>query len=188
MSTRQAGFTLLELLVALVVFGLLMVGLTQTVRYGLTAWSVERRGAAGPEALAAADGALRRLLEQAAPTRFTGTPDDLTFTTILPRASGVPGGLADVRLLTGRGGLLLRWAPHPPGKALVPPPAPQTDALLPDVTAIRLSYLTPQPSAAPVWMDHWRRTGAPLLVRIGFTFGGAETWPDLVAAPVAVAP
>ena len=34
---RQSGFTLLEMMVALVVFGLLMAGVAQTMRYGLTA-------------------------------------------------------------------------------------------------------------------------------------------------------
>ena len=39
---RQSGFTLLELLVALVVLGLLVVGLTQGVRAGLTMWVPNR--------------------------------------------------------------------------------------------------------------------------------------------------
>ena len=188
MTARDAGFTLLEMLVALVVFGLLMAGLTQTTRYGLTAWSKERYSAAQPEALATADGALRRLLEQASPTGFTGSPDKLAFTTILPAGARVPGGLADVVLLAATNGLILRWAPHPPGVPLSPPPPPQTEPVLPGVTAIRVSYLTPQPNASPVWADHWNRKSAPLLVRIGFAFAGAESWPDLVAAPAAGGP
>ena len=55
---RDAGFTLLEMLVALVVFGLVMAGLAQTFRFGLTAWSATERRAMGPENLAAMDTAV----------------------------------------------------------------------------------------------------------------------------------
>ena len=41
--SRQGGFTLLEMLVALVVLGLLVVGLTQGVRTGLALWSAQSR-------------------------------------------------------------------------------------------------------------------------------------------------
>ena len=40
---QQSGFTLLELLVALVVLGFLMVGLTQGVRTGLAMWGAQTR-------------------------------------------------------------------------------------------------------------------------------------------------
>jgi prepilin-type N-terminal cleavage/methylation domain-containing protein len=65
MTRRDAGFTLLEMLVALVVFGLLMAGIAQAMRYGMTAWSAETRQAAAPETMSAVDGALRRLIEHA---------------------------------------------------------------------------------------------------------------------------
>jgi prepilin-type N-terminal cleavage/methylation domain-containing protein len=45
---RQKGFTLLELLVALVVLGLLVVGLNQGVRAGLTMWGAQTREWARP--------------------------------------------------------------------------------------------------------------------------------------------
>ena len=41
-ARTAAGFTLLEVLVALAVFGFLLVGLSQTVRFGLTAWRQNR--------------------------------------------------------------------------------------------------------------------------------------------------
>jgi general secretion pathway protein J len=47
MKTRDAGYTLLEMLVALVVFGLVMAGIAQSFRFGLTAWSAAPRITAG---------------------------------------------------------------------------------------------------------------------------------------------
>ena len=55
---RDSGFTLLEMLVALVVFGLVMAGLTQSFRFGLSVWSAGPRRIAGPEDMAALDAAL----------------------------------------------------------------------------------------------------------------------------------
>ena len=62
MKRSQDGFTLLEMLVALVVFGLLMAGLGQSMRYGLKAWTAEGLSAASAERMAAVDTALRRLI------------------------------------------------------------------------------------------------------------------------------
>jgi general secretion pathway protein J len=184
MSRRDAGFTLLEMLVALVVFGLLMAGIAQAMRYGMAAWSAETRQAATPETMSAVDGALRRLIEQASPDTFTGAPDRLSFTARLPAGSGLADPLADVALVvTPDHRLALRYTPHPAGLPLGPPPAPQTEYLLDGVTGIHAAYLASQPDGSVAWSASWSGTGLPLLVRIDITFAGAVTWPSLVAAP-----
>lgn len=58
-----AGFTLLEVIVALAVFGFLLVGLSQTVRFGLTAWRQNARLADGKTDLEAVDRSLRSIVE-----------------------------------------------------------------------------------------------------------------------------
>lgn len=184
MTRRDAGFTLLEMLVALVVFGLLMAGVAQAMRYGMTAWSAETRQAAAPETMSAVDGALRRLIEQASPDTFTGTPDGLSFTAPLPAGSGLADPLADLAILvTPDHRLALRYTPHPAGILLGSPPAPRTEFLLDGVTGIRAEFLASQPDGSVAWSGHWSGTGLPLLVRIDFSFSGATTWPALVAAP-----
>jgi general secretion pathway protein J len=183
---RQDGFTLLEMLVALVVFGLLMAGLGQTVQYGLTAWRAERRDAAGPAAVAVVDGSLRQLIEQAAPLPFTGAPSQFAFTTTLPEGSGLGDRLADVALLVDRDNrLVLRWRTHLDGTPLNTPPPPQEDVLLTGVTSLHCSYLGAQGQGAPAWMMNIH--GVPLLVRIRIDFASGSPWPDLVAAPAAAA-
>ena len=185
MKRQDAGFTLLEMLVALVVFGLLMAGLSQTMRYGLASWTAESRGAAGLDEKIAVDSAIRRLIEHAAPDSFAGQPNSMEFTSTLPEGSRMSDRLADMALLVDGGRLVLRWTPHPAGVALRPPPAPHEVLLLDGVTAIRISYLAPQASGPPLWVGRWTAGGLPLLVRISITFADATTWPDLVAAPVA---
>jgi general secretion pathway protein J len=187
--SRAAGFTLLEMLVALMVFGLLMAGLSQTMRYGLTAWSSETRASAGPEQLAAVDNALRGLIERTLPTGFTGRPASFACTTTLPAGAGLADRLADIALVVAPGQhLILRWTPHPAGLPLTPPPPPQIEPLLDQVAAIHVSYLMPQPSGPASWSDHWTSNGLPLLVRISIAFADRRSWPDLVAAPIASAP
>ncbi len=186
---ETAGFTLLEMLVALVVFGLLMAGVAQAMRYGMTAWTAETRRAAAPETAAAVDAALRRLIEQASPDTFTGEPGQMSFTAPLPAGSGLADPQADMALLVAPGDrLTLRYTPHPAGVRLGPPVAARSEVLLEDVTSIRARYLVSQPDGSIAWSDHWSGTGLPLLVRIGFRFAGAETWPDLVVAPAGMDP
>ena len=61
-STQQAGFTLLELLVVVVVLGLLIVGLSQGVRAGLALWNAQSRRTDETSELDAAARVLRSLL------------------------------------------------------------------------------------------------------------------------------
>jgi general secretion pathway protein J len=62
MCRRQSGFTLLEMLVALVVLGFLMVGLTQGLRAGLTMWGAQTRRVGETADLDAGARVLRRIL------------------------------------------------------------------------------------------------------------------------------
>lgn len=184
--SRDDGFTLLEMLVALVVFGLLMAGIAQAMRYGMEVWSAESRQEAAPETMSAVDAALRRLIEQASAGTLTGTPDGLAFTAPLPAGSGLADPLADLAIfVTPDHRLALRYTPHAAGVLLGEAPPPQTEFLLDGVTAIHADYLASQPDGSKGWTGHWSGTGLPLLVRIDFSFSGATDWPALVAAPAA---
>jgi general secretion pathway protein J len=185
MTRRQRGFTLLEMLVALLVFGLVMAGITQTFRFGLVAWRAADRAGRAPGAMAALDAALTSMIGQAQPGSMTGHPDGLEFTTRLPAGAGLNRGLADVAITVQPDGeFLLFYGPHPPGIILTTLPAPLTEPLAYRVRRLDIAYLIHRASAPPVWAGKWSGDGLPLLVRIHLDLEGGQEWPDLIVAPV----
>jgi general secretion pathway protein J len=184
MSRRQAGFTLLEMMVALVVFGLVMAGIAQTFKFGLLAWRQGPVRTAEPENLAALDAALTRMISQTLPGSMSGGADELAFTTTLPPGAGLQGKLADAAILTQNGTLILRYRPHPAGIPLNPPPAPLIETLAEGVTGFDAAYLARQATGAPVWTQKWKAGSLPLLVRLHIDLADGRNWPDLIVAPV----
>lgn len=127
-TDRRAGFTLLEIIVALAALGLLLVMLTEAMRAGsraLDAWHGATRARSVMEPL---DVALRRMIERMDPGVFPdppqilGTANSLFFTTELPNPDTGGRIAADVRLEAADGSLLLRWTPHGRGVPFGPPP------------------------------------------------------------------
>jgi len=183
-ARRDSGFTLLEMLVALVVFGMVMAGLAQTFRFGMSVWSAGPRKVAGPEDMAALDAALTRMIGEATPGSLQGRADRLAFTTPLPPGAGLPGALADIALLAGPDDtLVLRYTQHPPGIPLTRMPPPRIEVLAHGVTGFSVSYLIAAATGAPVWTNDGSG-GVPLLVRLHIDSASQPDWPDLIAAPV----
>ena len=187
---RDDGFTLLELLVALVVLGFILAGLSQGVRYGLRATDTQARTLAERSELDAVDRALRRLIEQMDPgtardgAGVQGSAGRLVFVSELPSASGLPTRRADIALgVDGARRLVLRATPRPAGKPFGPPPPPFETELLRDVDHIEFSYLARGP--ASTWSSAWSVKDLPFLVRLRVVFpkGDRRHWPDIVASP-----
>jgi general secretion pathway protein J len=186
------GFTLLEIMVALVVLGFLMLGLTQGTRFGLAAWDRQARTVAARSDLDAVDRALRRLIEQAEPgddanpPHFAGGSGALAFATELPLAAGaLPTRRAEVELAVDAAHrLVLRWTANLHAVRAAPPP-PQEAELLRGVDRLELGYLRPAASGGG-WSSSWNGPVLPELIRIRILFAGADRrhWPDIVAAPL----
>ena len=192
-AVGPCGFSLLEMLVALAVLGLLLGLLGDGVHLGLQAWQAQARTVAARGDLDAVDRLLRGLLARMDPGSTTvapivlGGPDRLLFTAALPEAAAAGGApvLADIALGVDAGQrLVLRWTPHRHEPHPGPPPPAQTLPLLPDVAGIEVSYW---PRTPPwTWRDAWSGPALPGLVRIRLHFpaGTRPAWPDIVAAPM----
>jgi len=189
--TTQSGFTLLELLVALVVLGFLMVGMALWLHLGIRLWDRQQRELDAIGELDATGRALRGLIEQMDPggklemSDIDGTAHTLSFTTRLPAAAGAsPAPRAEVMLLVDPlHRLLLRWTPSPHAVSLVAA-RPNETVLLNGVDHIQISY-QPRAPGAP-WQTVWQYPIPPLLVRIHIAFAPSDprNWPDLVAMPM----
>lgn len=188
---RQSGFTLLEVLIALSILGLLVVGLTYGLRAGLALWAAQQRHLSETAELDSAARVLRTILTRIPMPggrpieRLTGSADSFAFVGELPTGLG-NARLADMKLALDHGRLALFWTPYRhqlPGAAA---PAPIETDLLPRVAAMELAYFgPPTPSEPPRWQADWDALYAPDLIRVRLIFpaGDVRRWPDLLVAP-----
>lgn len=186
----ESGFTLLETLVALVVLGFIMAGLTQGLRFGINAWQAQASALAGRGDLDAAERTLRALIGRmepggmaGQPPLLRGTPHGIAFTTELPQeAVGLATPDADVSLAVTDGHeLQLLWLEHIRNRTRPPPPPPGRVALLRDVKRLDIQYL-----GAAGWRTDWAGSPLPKLVRIRivFTEASGRHGPDIVVMPM----
>lgn len=191
---KQAGFTLLETLVALLVLGFLITGLVQGLRFGVTAWQMQTRKLAEQGDMDAAERTLRALISRMDPggfspqrPTFTGTSRSFAFTTTLSEAADMLATQeADVTLAvddTHQLGLV--WVPHYRNRT-GPLPRPDRAVLRQDVDHLEIAYWrTPQTG----WQPDWVERALPKLIRIRIvsTRGGghpADSSADIVIAPM----
>lgn len=201
-SAQQAGFTLLELLVATGVLGLLAIALMSALQLSGRIWSGSERHARAATDLATVESTLRELIQRAYPAvvrldgsnyrlTFAGAAQSLELTGELPM-SAVTGGYR--RLLIGlvrrpEGDALgIAWAPerNQPGRLaeLADQPEGAID-LLPAIERLVISYYGRKGNAnAPTWHDEWSgQTQLPELVRIQMALPDAQGRSDFYIRP-----
>lgn len=193
LNRQQTGFTLLELIVAITLMGLLLVVLYSGLRIGLNGWDSGERRAEATNRLRLAEEFLRRQLAQSI-TVYQFTEQQERIVAFAGQANGIEfvapmlaqlgqGGLYRVRIAVNDGRLWIRWRPYLPGD-------PEADeeketVLLEGVSDSEWAYFGPEQdndSEPPRWHSEWTNTGQrPSLVRLNLSLTG-ESWPDLVVA------
>jgi general secretion pathway protein J len=192
--TRQSapddGFTLLEILVAVVVLGFVIAGLSQATRFGITAWNVQEKLTVRADQMERVDRVLRLVIQQATPPLaaddkpFSGQEHRMVLITRLPDQPPTdPVRRAQVAVgVDNQHRLLLRWTLHPNAVALKPVPKPEEIVLADGVDHVDLMYrqaLTDGGKWARVWDD----SSLPALVQIHIVFQDqAMRWPTLQVA------
>ena len=198
----ERGFTLLELIVALVLLGLLSAVLFGSVKL---AGRSSDSGEAKVEAAATmrlAQEFLRANLESQHPLRmrkiadwpllFTGTGDELRYAAALP--SRIAGGGIWYYRLAVRGDdahsplVLERVIPDLAADAVPGFADAERSVLAQDIASLRIGYFgrdpDAAPSVAPSWRDQWNDTQRlPLLIRIDVAPKSGPPWPTLYVAP-----
>jgi len=198
MARRDAGFTLVEMLVSLSLFalaaGLMLAGLGSSQRL----WAGEAARTARGETVQAAQAVLRARIERLRPnTRFDastayadidGSGRALVFVAP-PTDVERPAAARRYRVaLNDQGDLVLGQAP------------PQVDAeagavytdqvLLRDVGGLDISYYGPDPAGGTSqWRPDWTRRATPperVKIRLALKEGDRRFWPELIIQPAAV--
>lgn len=194
----EAGFTLVELLIAVTLLALVMLIASGGLRLGARAWEMgERRLDAGAD-LAHVHAFLARVLEQAYPALadaqsnlidFDGREDALTLLSPMPRALG-GGGFARMQLAMSRtpgaSMLVVRWR-RELGSHAQANPAFEQSVLTAGVRGLTFAYYgSDQAGEPPYWHPSWRqRKSLPMLIRVRIAFEAQEdrTWPELIVKP-----
>jgi len=199
---QQAGFTLVELLVAMTLLAFLSITLFGGLRFGARSWEAVVDSSAERDHIVSTQTFLRDRLGQLTlpgpggsrqfddDGRLDGGPERLEF--IAPWLSALSlGGLYRFTLRhedTGNGRLMLRWQPveaDPDALEELGDLAGER-VLLDGVAAFALSYYgAADEDAEPEWLDQWESPGAPpRLVRVDLAFADARrVWPVFVVAP-----
>jgi general secretion pathway protein J len=200
----DAGFSLLEMIVALAVLGLLAVLLAGSLQFGAQLWDAQDRRLASSAGTDAVHGVLRGLIQNAQPlplvalgargaaSYMLGGPESLDLVTEMPDGIG-RAGFCDVALVLERDGrLAIRWRPHArDARAAAVQPVAESE-LLRNVAAVELAYFVRADDQQPAhWESRWLRPSTmPDLVRVRVRFrpGDRRVWNDVVVAPSIGAP
>lgn len=205
---RQSGFTLIEMLIASVLLGIMMLLLTGSLRIGAGSWEAGEERMAKASRLFIVESFLRKHIGSLLPVSgvnsngemepsFKGTASSLTYVAPLPdQLEG--GGLYRFELyLAGqddRKELRVAIVPYQstPDQTKRPPQPIDDIAIVEDVVNLRFAYFGPQNEGgnlrqpnAPTgkWVNEWREYQLPTLIRIEIARAGEDPWPSLLIAP-----
>jgi general secretion pathway protein J len=199
---HERGFTLLEVLVAITLLGVLMAALFGSLRLGARVWETGEARLDASARVQVVQDFLRRQLGQTIPLievtedprasgrlLFEGDQDRLRFVSLLPEHLGAGAwhmelGVSEPAQVGAPGNLVIRWRRlDRTGEADTPA---EERILIERVERLEIAYFGAAPAAAkPTWWQEWQRQPSlPNLVRvrIGFPEGDGRSWPELIVA------
>ncbi|MEE4379661.1 MAG: prepilin-type N-terminal cleavage/methylation domain-containing protein [Candidatus Competibacteraceae bacterium] len=193
---RSNGFTLLELLIAMSLMGIVLVMVYGGLRFGMRSWESGEQHAVRLNDIQLAQDFIRRQLRQSVSVFrndqqegrrvivFDGDTQSLGIVTPMLEYLG-QGGLYVMRIdrveAEGVGHLRLRWHPYRPNEEDEREKEAQETIILDDVSRIEWAYYGfEQDAQEPSWFDRWDNDQQrPLLVRLSWAMQD-QVWPDLL--------
>jgi general secretion pathway protein J len=199
---RQRGFTLLELLVAITLLGVLMAALFGALRLGARVWETGEARLDASARVQVVQDFLRQQLGQTVPMTeitddprdlgamlFVGASDGLRFVSLLPEHLGAGANLMELALRQSASGdepsdLVLRMHPLDLTGDSLDPSEPEERVLIEGIESLEVAYFgAERPDAEPIWWQEWQgQRSLPSLVRmrIAFPQGDGRRWPELI--------
>jgi general secretion pathway protein J len=194
---RDAGFTLVEVVVVLALVSLLTAALFGAVHFGLKAWERTTSRATAIDQNLVVQDFLARTVAAAYPAYvvddlthghvdFAGSETSMSFLGPTPIARGLGGRSRFVIALDRSGGAnaltVVSQSELAPAEAV----SKVRDVLMNNLEALQFSYFGRGRSGALEWRNAW--TSEPTLpqvvrVRMKFPAGDARQWPDLLISP-----
>ena len=194
---RAAGFTLIEIVVAMVILGALMLLLWSGLSFSMRSWDAGDRVGRGAADRRIGEAFLRRELAELFPMRwrdptrvvvaFEGAHDHLRFVSARPAGVSM-GGLALVSLdvagdaRRGERHLVMRRAmPDEDAKSFDPLDAAEPSVLIAGVDGIELEYFGAESDfTEPSWREAWKPPERiPQLVRMHVRMADGSLLPEI---------
>ena len=197
-QSREGGFTLLEVLVAMVLLGLMMAVMTGSIRFAGQSRDVATTRIDSLDNMRIAQDFLRQTLTQAHPKRwakvvgrpyvFRGDREELFMAAPLTARVGVGGlfllkfSLVEEERDKGKKLVMARMFPTPDMQEMPDFSIADTTVLAEDLSEIEFWYLGREDeNSDPAWSEDWHEPARmPEAVRVRVKPRAGNAWPELV--------
>jgi len=196
-GSGQKGFTLMEVLVAMTLLGLLMAALSGSIGFVGRSWDRSWKASEASAAYSHVEGMIRAMVERSFPAAvrieksdrflFEGTEQRLKLVGE-SAPGGVGGGLyvQEVVVEDTASGRQLTYRRFPfKANGAAPQQVESAPLLTGDLVFAFSYYGSPRPAARPAWLDKWPSDRTlPDLIRLTIRSREGDAWPQIVVRPV----